>query len=135
MQRYFAQIEYDGTDYFGFQRQIADQPTVQGEIENTLAKIFQRTIQITGAGRTDRGVHALGQGISFEVDWQHSDDALQKAINANLPENIAILQLKKVARKCQPRIEAKRRANKNVIYNEEERRPINRNYKWKVRKP
>ncbi len=135
MQRYFAQIEYDGTDYFGFQRQISEQPTIQGEIEKTLAKIFQCTIQITGAGRTDRGVHALGQGISFEVDWQYSNDALQKAINANLPEDIAILQLKKVASSFHPRFDAKSRAYKYVVYNAEARRPLYRHYKWHVRKP
>ena len=135
MQRYFAQIEYDGTHYFGFQRQIVGQPTIQSEIEKALAKIFQRTIQISGAGRTDRGVHALGQGISFEVDWQHTAKALQNAINANLPEDIAILQLKEVASSFHPRFDAKSRAYRYYIYNATVRSPLRRQYRWHVRKP
>lgn len=135
MQRYFAQIEYDGANYFGFQRQIVAQPTIQGEIEKALAKISQSRIQISGAGRTDRGVHALGQVISFEVNWHHSEDALQKAINANLPEDIVILQLKKVTSSFHPRFDAKSRAYEYLIYNAEVRSPVCRAYKWHVRKP
>ncbi len=135
MQRYFAQIEYDGTNYFGFQRQIDSQPTIQGEIENSLANIFPSRVLVTGAGRTDRGVHAVGQVVSFEVDWQHSVDALQKAINANLPKDIAILQLKKIASSFHPRFSAKSRAYEYFVYNVPVRSPIRWSYSWHVSKP
>lgn len=135
MQRYFAQIEYDGTNYFGFQRQIESQPTIQGELEKSLAKLFQRAIPITGAGRTDRGVHALGQVVSFEADWKHEAIALQKAINANLPDDIAVLQLKKVANSFHPRFSAKSRVYEYIIYHAPVRSPLRRTYQDYVRKP
>jgi len=69
--RYKATIEYDGTDFFGFQIQ-AKERTVQGEIEKTIKQVTQSTVRIYGAGRTDAGVHATGQVIAFNVGWRHS---------------------------------------------------------------
>lgn len=134
MQRYTAVIEYDGTGYCGFQKQVDSQPTIQGRIEQALANIFQHPIQITGAGRTDSGVHALGQVISFEAAWKHSPSALQNAINANLPEDIVVLQLKKVASSFHPRYSAKSRAYEYYIYNAPIRRPMRRRQSWHVPK-
>lgn len=135
MQRYTAVIEYDGTDYCGFQKQVDSQPTIQGRIEQALANIFQQPIQIAGAGRTDSGVHALGQVISFEAEWKHSSSALQNAINANLPEDIVVLQLKKVASSFHPRYSAKSRAYKYYIYNAPARSPLQCRQSWHVPKP
>lgn len=135
MQRYTAVIEYDGTDYCGFQKQVDSQPTIQGSIEKSLANICQQPIQITGAGRTDSGVHALGQVISFEAEWNHSEVALQNAINANLPEDIVVLQLKKVASSFHPRFSAKSRAYEYYIYNAPVRSPTRRRQSWHVQKP
>ena len=60
-----AKLAYDGTEFFGFQRQ-ANARTVQGEIETALEKVTGRQIGVSGAGRTDAGVHATGQVIAFE---------------------------------------------------------------------
>lgn len=88
-----AIIEYDGTEFFGWQVQ-PEQVTVQGEIEKALEQITDKQIRITGAGRTDAGVHALGQVASFDYDNDLAPDRLQIALNSILPRAIFIKSLK-----------------------------------------
>jgi tRNA pseudouridine38-40 synthase len=89
-QRYRAVVEYDGTDFLGYQIQATGR-TVQGEIEKSLRKVTQTEIRIEGAGRTDAGVHATGQVIAFSAAWKHSLKDLQRALNATLPLDIVIV--------------------------------------------
>ena len=88
LRRYRLLLEYDGTNYVGFQRQAEGQSTVQGALEQALTAVARQAFSLTAAGRTDAGVHALGQVVSFELDWQHGTAALLRALNANLPEDI-----------------------------------------------
>ena len=132
---YRALVEYDGAAYYGFQRQRAGQPTIQGELERILGDLAQRPITIRGAGRTDSGVHAQGQVVSFELDWQHEPAALQRAINANLPSDIAVLNLERCEAVFHPRFDARRRAYEYHIYNAAVRSPIRRQYAWHVKRP
>ncbi|MFQ5419230.1 MAG: tRNA pseudouridine(38-40) synthase TruA [Anaerolineae bacterium] len=133
--RYRALIEYDGTDYFGFQRQLKQFPTIQGELEKALAQLAEEPVTITGAGRTDRGVHASGQVVSFDLGWRHGAAALQRAINTNLPPDIVIPELQEAEPDFHPRFDAKRRAYKYYIYNAAERSPIRRRQSWHVKRP
>lgn len=133
--RYRALVEYDGTDYFGFQRQLEEFPTIQGELEKALAQLSGIPLTVTGAGRTDTGVHALGQVISFDLNWRHGEGALQNALNANLPADIAVLELHEAQPEFHPRFDAKRRAYKYTIYNAAMRSPIRRRQSWHVRRP
>lgn len=133
--RYLALIEYDGTAYYGFQRQRKSQPTIQGEIERALTRLTNQTIPVTGSGRTDRGVHATGQVISFAIEWQHGTETLQRALNANLPVDIVVLQLDVADSNFHPRFDAKSRAYKYYIYNQTNRSPLYGRYTWHVRKP
>ncbi len=132
MTRFAALIAYDGTAYYGFQRQREGQPTIQSEIERALSELARETIVITGAGRTDSGVHAVGQVISFTLDWRHDTASLQRAINVNLAQDIAILQLKKVTSSFHPRFDARSRAYEYRIYNAPVRNPVYRLYSWHV---
>lgn len=135
MPQYAALIEYDGTAYHGFQRQIESQPTIQGRIEQALSRIVQQSTAVAGAGRTDQGVHARGQVISFTTEWQHGPLALQRAINAHLPDDIAVLQLKEIKLPFHPRFDARRRAYIYQVYNAEWPSPLQRQRSWHVRRP
>ncbi|PID86078.1 MAG: tRNA pseudouridine(38-40) synthase TruA [Chloroflexi bacterium] len=135
MARFRALVEYDGTDYFGFQRQIAEQPTVQSELERVLRQIVREPVTITGSGRTDSGVHATGQVISFDSEWRHTVADLQRALNANLPADIAILQLDQAEPSFHPRFDARKRAYEYYVYNAAVRSPLRRRRSWHVAKP
>ena len=90
MTRYVATLAYDGTEYFGFQRQPEHIPTIQLAVEKSISKITRQNVSIIGAGRTDTGVHAIGQVIAFDVEWKHSETDLLLAINSQLPKDIAL---------------------------------------------
>jgi len=92
--RYRATLAYDGTAYQGFQRQSGSIPTIQGTVEQAIASASRQQIAISGAGRTDTGVHASGQVIGFDVEWTHDDQALLRAINFHLPEDIALQDIR-----------------------------------------
>jgi tRNA pseudouridine38-40 synthase len=94
--RYFKLvIAYDGTDFHGWQVQ-SNKPTIQGEIVNVLRRITQENIQLHGAGRTDAGVHALGQVGSFRTQSALSAGEFQRALNALLPPTIRIVAAEEV---------------------------------------
>ena len=94
--RYFKLIiAYDGTDFHGWQMQ-SNKPTVQGEIVNVLRRVTQESVQLHGAGRTDAGVHALGQIGSFRTQSTLSANEFQRALNALLPPTIRIVAAEEV---------------------------------------
>jgi tRNA pseudouridine38-40 synthase len=82
-------LEYDGTCYAGWQRQ-PDHPTIQEAIERAIRQVSQATVSVIGAGRTDSGVHALGQVASFRTDCGWSASDWMRALNAVLPKDIAV---------------------------------------------
>ncbi len=119
-----AVIAYDGTDYHGFQRQSPDrEPSIQGTLEGALSKIGQAGV-VLGAGRTDAGVHASGQVIAFDVNWRHGLEDLQRALNATLPADIAVLDLEQTADTFHPRYDAVSRAYRYRIENTRVRNPL-----------
>jgi tRNA pseudouridine38-40 synthase len=82
-------VEYDGTCYAGWQRQ-PDHPTIQEAIERAIHQVSQDTVSVVGAGRTDSGVHARGQVASFRTDLDWPASSWMRALNAVLPNDIAI---------------------------------------------
>jgi len=125
--KYRATIAYDGTGYHGFQRQAPEhEPTIQGEIEQALTKIGQSGVTVLGSGRTDAGVHAIGQVIAFTADWRHGLKDLQRALNAMLPADIAVLDLDEAASDFHPRYDAVSREYVYTIYNAPVRHPLYR---------
>jgi len=121
--------------YCGFQRQVPSQPTVQRELERALSQVAGEVVSLTAAGRTDRGVHARGQVISFDLAWRHGEQALLWAINANLPKDIVLLELSVVAPDFHPRFDARRRKYQYYIYNRPIRSPLHRLYSWHIQRP
>ena len=132
--RVMAVIEYDGTDYLGFQLQ-AEGRTVQGEVERALAKITRRETRVISAGRTDAGVHAIGQVISFVPQWKHSLPELHRAMNALLPEDVAVHQMAWVADDFHPRFDAVSREYRYTVLNQSLRSPLARRFAYHYLKP
>jgi tRNA pseudouridine38-40 synthase len=124
-----AVVEYDGTDYLGFQVQ-AEGLTVQGEIERALAAVTQEEIRVIGAGRTDAGVHAQGQVVTFSTVWRHPVEELQRALNAVLRADIAVRELRPVAKGFHPRFDAASREYRYTIFNQPLRSPLARRFAY-----
>lgn len=124
-------VAYDGTAYCGFQRQT-NGITVQEKLEDALSCLFSSKINVAGASRTDAGVHALGQRITFIIEPMKIPlDRLPYAINANLPDDITVHMAEKVSDGFNPR-HAKDKTYIYQIYNSRFPNPTLRNYTWFV---
>jgi len=132
--RLMAIVEYDGSEYVGFQVQNSGR-TIQGEIERALAEITQHETRIVGAGRTDSGVHAKGQVIHFTVAWNHPLSDLQRALNAVLPRDIAIVKSREAASGFHARYSARSREYRYTILDRTVRSPIANRYAHHCTKP
>jgi tRNA pseudouridine38-40 synthase len=124
-------LAYDGTDYVGWQRQ-ANGVSIQGLIEEALRAIDGRAVAVAGAGRTDSGVHALGQVASFAIERALSPDAVVRALNAHLPEAIRIMSADEVPPSFHPRFNAIAKTYRYRIWNGEVVSPFERRYAWHV---
>jgi tRNA pseudouridine38-40 synthase len=129
-----AVVQYDGTDYYGFQIQ-AGVDTIQGVLEEALSQVTQETTRIVGAGRTDTGVHARAQVISFKTNWRHSWAELQRALNAVLPEAIAVQTMRAVDEQFHARYSARARTYRYTINNSFVRAPLSDRFAWQVSSP
>lgn len=98
-------VEYDGTRYYGWQEQ-RNARTVGGELRTAAEAFFSRPVEIAGAGRTDAGVHALGQVARLRTDWGQKRVALLHELNDRLPPDINVLKVEEVRGKFDPRREA-----------------------------
>ena len=108
MRNFKIHLEYDGTDFHGWQRQ-AGLRTVQGALEDAVAGIFGKNAQVNGAGRTDAGVHAVGQVANFVVETTMSVEQLGRAVATKLPEDIQVYHVREVALDFHARFSAKSR--------------------------
>jgi len=96
MRHFKLTIAYDGADFHGWQIQASDKPTIQGEIVSVLRRVTQENVLLHGTGRTDAGVHALGQVASFRTQSALSAGEFQRALNALLPPTIRIVASEEV---------------------------------------
>jgi tRNA pseudouridine38-40 synthase len=115
--RYRARCEYDGTDFAGFQLQL-NARTVQGELEAALARLARgERVAVDGAGRTDAGVHAIGQVIAFTYGGTVAGRPLERAINSLLPPDVAIRDLQRASDGFHPRYAARYREYRYTVWN------------------
>ena len=123
---YLIKIAYDGSKFFGFQR-LNDEVTVQKTLEEALTKINKQTVVIKGAGRTDRGVHANGQCVSFKLDVDINEIGLKRALNSLVKPYIYVRDVKVVEEDFHARFSVKK---KTYIYkiNLGEYNPIEKDY-------
>jgi tRNA pseudouridine38-40 synthase len=129
---YKSIIAYDGTDFAGYQRQAEDQRTVQGTIEQALGKLGWSGNAIMASGRTDAGVHARGQVVAFELEWARESDVLTRALNANLPRDVAVWDTQPAPDGFHPRFSARRRHYRYKLLVSSHRDPLRERYAWRV---
>ena len=120
-------IEYDGTDFRGWQIQ-GKKRTVQHEITKTLEKIFSQKIKLIGSGRTDSGVHAKGQVANFKADTKLAPKNIQKALNSNLPDDIVIRKVEKALEDFHAQYSAKSKTYRYTILNRDHHSAMERNH-------
>lgn len=109
MPRYALGVEYDGTDYFGWQTQHQE-PTLQATLERALSFVAGAPVEVICAGRTDTGVHALGQVVHFDTPALRSERAWVLGCNSNLPSTLAVRWAREVSDQFHARYSARRRA-------------------------
>jgi tRNA pseudouridine38-40 synthase len=127
-------IEYDGTDFSGWQRQ-ANAPTVQQTIEEALASMCHAKVILRGAGRTDAGVHARGQVASFFTDTRIPVAGFVRGLNSVLPRSIGIRTGEEVDERFDARRSARGKHYRYQVWNREERAPLVDRYAWHVVTP
>lgn len=111
-------IEYDGTNYHGFQRQTDNIPTIQQMLEEKLGILLKHHVTVTGAGRTDAGVHARGQVINFLTECSIPTERFVYAINSLLPEDIVVSSAEEVDGTFHAQFSAKGKVYRYHIYND-----------------
>ncbi len=134
MARYQIILAYDGTGFLGSQRQAVHR-TVQGELEQALRKIGWQGRTVILAGRTDAGVHASGQVAAFDLPWEHGNEALLKALNAHLPEDVSVRKVSAAEADFHPRFDARSRTYRYLLFCATERDPLRERYAWRVSPP
>lgn len=129
-----ATVEYDGAGFRGFQRQRSAR-TVQGVLEAAILAATGESATVAGAGRTDSGVHALGQVVAFGAQTRLDDATLQRALNAHLPVDVAIRELVTAAPGFDPRRDALARVYEYRIEQRPVRPALDRARAWHVAQP
>jgi len=114
---YRLTIQYDGTDFHGWQVQGTGARTVQGELVRALSLIDGRAVVVNGAGRTDAGVHALGQVASVELRREMSGDKLRAAINGNLAPDVRVIEAETVGEDFHARYSARGKTYRYRVFN------------------
>jgi tRNA pseudouridine38-40 synthase len=127
-------IEYDGSRYHGWQRQPADL-SIQAEIEKALAVMTRQSVILIGSGRTDAGVHGLGQVANFHSDTRIPPEALQKGLNSLLPDDIVIRACAVVDDAFHARFDVKSKIYHYTILNRALPSALERNHMWWIRAP
>ncbi len=134
MARYKLILAYEGSAFAGSQRQKGRR-TVQGELERALRELGWAERSVTLAGRTDRGVHALGQVAAFNLDWRHSPERLREALNARLPSDMAVRRAEVVEPGFNPRFGSTSRLYRYRLFCQEVRDPLRERMAWRVWPP
>ncbi|MDF0668396.1 MAG: tRNA pseudouridine(38-40) synthase TruA [Nitrospira sp.] len=127
-------LEYDGTAYAGWQRQ-PNRPTIQEALETAILGVTQTGVSVMGAGRTDAGVHALGQVASFRIDRDMTPREWTRALNAHLPKSIVVRAAAPMPDTFHARHSAQGKLYEYRILNRPERPAVERDYCWHIHQP
>mgnify|MGYP000928988338 CR=1 FL=1 len=130
--RYLIELAYDGRSFSGWQKQPGTK-TVQGELERALSVLEGHDVQTTGAGRTDAGVHARGQAVSFDLEKKWEPGRLRLAIENNLPPEMGVNRVSQVAGNFSARYDAIWREYAYFLWKADSCYPHIRPFVWRVR--
>jgi tRNA pseudouridine38-40 synthase len=122
-------LAYDGTNYVGWQRQAAGS-SIQGLVEDALGVLDGRSVDVAGAGRTDAGVHALGQVASFTLARDIEPEVLLRALNAHLPDDVRVIRVESASSEFHARFDARRKTYRYRICDGPAMSPFDRLYAW-----
>ncbi|MGD9211117.1 MAG: tRNA pseudouridine(38-40) synthase TruA [Desulfobacteraceae bacterium] len=134
MRNYLLTIEYEGTCYHGWQRQRKDR-SIQSAIEDVLGLMTNQKISLIGSGRTDAGVHALGQVANFKCDTRLTATDFQKGLNSLLPNDIVITDCRRVPESFHARYDVKSKIYRYRILNRYLPSALLRRFTWHIRSP
>jgi len=127
-------VAYDGTRFVGWQRQASGE-SIQGWLERALEPLEGAPVTVHGAGRTDAGVHALGQVASVSLGGTHDSATLMRALNAQLPPDIRVRAVEDVAADFHARFSARRKTYRYLVRNATFANPFERTFAWHVPEP
>ena len=123
-------LAYDGTAYAGWQVQARGRMTVQEVLERAILEVTGEQVRVMASGRTDAGVHALGQVASFRTESRLAGDVLLRALNSNLPHDVAVLEGLEVAEGFHATLHAVRKRYRYAIHNAAVRDVFRRHFAW-----
>ncbi len=130
-ERFRVKLAYDGTGFHGSQYQ-PELRTVQGEVKKALRKLAWQEKTVLFAGRTDAGVHAAGQVVSFDLEWDHTEKESHQALNAVFPQDISAVQISRTKSDFHPRYDALSREYQYQILCSPIRNPLRERFTWRV---
>ena len=132
---YKLTIQYDGARYDGWQRQANTDNTIQGKLESVLSRLAGKPVEVNGAGRTDAGVHALGQIASVKLPGERTPEEVLRYVNQYLPEDIAVTAVERVDDRFHARLSAKGKAYRYAIRMGSTPDVFRRKYQYRVEAP
>lgn len=135
VQNYKMTISYDGTRYSGWQRQGNTASTIQYRLEQAISRLLECPTEITGSGRTDAGVHAMGQVANFRTEAQVDCETFRQRLNEVLPEDISILSLRPAAERFHARFSAREKVYRYTIQNSPNKDVFGRKYSYHLAEP
>lgn len=128
-------LQYEGTRYQGWQRQESTDNTIQGKLEALLTKMCGSRVEVIGSGRTDSGVHALGQTANFHLDTDKGAKEIMEYMNLYLPEDIAVVDAAEVPERFHSRLNAKKKTYCYRVLNSNIPHVFDRRYVYQVQEP
>jgi tRNA pseudouridine38-40 synthase len=127
--KYRITLAYDGTNYFGWQTQL-NQPTIQAALGGALERLEGAPVTTHAAGRTDAGVHAEAQVVSFRLQREWRGEDLMRALNGNLPQDIRVIEAAPADEEFHARFDAKSKTYRYQIYTAKVMNPFLDRYAW-----
>lgn len=128
-------LQYDGSRYDGWQKQVTTDKTIQGKMESVLSRMAGETVEIHGSGRTDKGVHAAGQTANFYLPYKMDENEIKTYCNTYLPEDIAVLSVEAAHFRFHSRLHAVRKTYAYHIEMGEKKDVFARKYTYGLGKP